>query len=261
MQATESNVGQLSTTTLAQGSQNGEEFVFFCGGLNYIRTSLVSSPDSDLPAVDDGASWDEVLKSLEGRKLGIQTPVGSGGAAAVRSSARGGGRRGRHLRQHQHRHAGGHGVARQRQHRRRAGDAAGRAEPRRIRQGQAAALPARGSERLQEQLRQRVDRTRAWLEEDPDAADAYCDSVKEGLAFIQDDANAEEAAALLQEDTGVPADVAEKVIADDIYADFSTEMDPAVIDETLQMYVDLDILQPQPQPKPSSDELVQQMGS
>ena len=259
MEATKANVGQLSTTTLAQGFQNGEEFVFFCGGLKVIQTSLVAAPDSDLPSVEDGASWQEVLQALEGKKIGIQTPVGSGVqllfAAALKEAG---------VKDVTYVNIGtdmqvataslGNGSI----------DVAQVTPP--VLQNLVGSDKAKqllylpdGPDAYKNNYGSGWTAPASWLQEDPEAADAFCDSIEEGLQFIQDDANAEEAAALLQKDTGVPAEVAAQVIADDVYADFGTEMDPAVIDETLNMYIDLGILKPEP--KPSAEDLVQQTGS
>lgn len=259
MKATESNVGQLSTTTLAQGFQSGEEFVFFCGGLDVIQTSLVAAPDSDLPSVDDGAAWQEVLQALEGKKIGIQTPVGSGVqllfAAALEEVG---------VKDVTYVNIGtdmqvataslGNGSI----------DVVQVTPP--VVQNLIGSDKARrllylpdGPNAYKNNYGSGWTAPASWLEEDPEAADAFCDSVEEGLTFIQDEANADEAAQLLQEDTGVPVEVAKQVIADDVYADFGTEMDTATVDETLNMYLDLGILKPEP--KPSAEQLVQQAGS
>ncbi|MGI5159150.1 ABC transporter substrate-binding protein [Microbispora sp. CA-102843] len=76
--ATESDIGQVSTTTLVQGWQAGNKGAFFCGGINVIQTTLMAPADSTLPSTQEGATWQEVLQALKGKKIGIQTPVGSG---------------------------------------------------------------------------------------------------------------------------------------------------------------------------------------
>lgn len=37
----------------------------------------MAAPDADLPSADDGASWQEVLPPMEGKKVGVPTPIGS----------------------------------------------------------------------------------------------------------------------------------------------------------------------------------------
>lgn len=257
--ATEAQVGQLSVTTLAQGWQSGEEVAFFCGGLDFIQTTLLAAPDSDLPSTEDGDSWQDVLKSLEGKKIGIQTPVGSGVqllfAAALKEVG---------VEDVTYVNIGtdmkivsaslGNGSV----------DVAQASPP--VVQNLLASDEAKrlvylpeGPNAYSQNYGSGWTAPDSWLEEDPEAAAAFCDSVEEGLAFIKDPDNLEAAAGLLVEDTGVPAEVAEQVITDGVYNNFSTVMDPDVVQETLDMYVKLGIVQPEP--KPTADELVKQAGS
>ena len=43
-----------------------------------LQTTLIADTNSDLRSIDDGSTWQEVLQGLKGKKIGIQTPVGSG---------------------------------------------------------------------------------------------------------------------------------------------------------------------------------------
>jgi ABC-type nitrate/sulfonate/bicarbonate transport system substrate-binding protein len=51
-----------------------------CGGYQVNPASIVAPVGSDLPSVDDGATWEEVLKSFKGKTIGIPTPLGTGTA-------------------------------------------------------------------------------------------------------------------------------------------------------------------------------------
>ncbi|MGX6510960.1 ABC transporter substrate-binding protein [Rhodococcus sp. SJ-2] len=78
LDATGADIAQLTVATYAQGFQElDDELVFFCGSLSTTGMSLMALPDSGHPSVDSGASLEDVLKSLEGKTVGILTPTGS----------------------------------------------------------------------------------------------------------------------------------------------------------------------------------------
>jgi ABC-type nitrate/sulfonate/bicarbonate transport system substrate-binding protein len=246
MQATKANVGQLSTSTLAQGSQSGADVAFFCGGLNVIQTSLVAEPSSDLPATADGASWEEVLQSLEGKKIGIQTPVGSGVqllfAAALNEAG---------VEDVTYVNIGTDMKVAQASLGNGSIDVAQVTPP--VLQTMVSDEAAKellylpdGPNAYKNNYGSAWTAPRSWLESAPDAAAAFCDAVTEGLEFIRDEKNHQEASALLQQDTGVPAGVADKVLEDGVYDDFSTALEQSQVATTLDMYADLGIVKAKP---------------
>jgi len=253
LEATDSDVGQVSATTLVQGWQAGSEGVFFCGGINYIQTTLMAAPDSDLPSTEEGATWQEVLKALEGKKIGIQTPVGSGvqllfaealaeagvedvtyvnvsaGSTTALAALENGSVDVIQISPTGTQYALDSGAGKPLVY---------------LPEGPSAYKDLYGS---------------AWVapnefvEERPETAAAFCDAVGEALEFIRDDANKEAAAKILADDTGVSPQVAELVL-DQVYDDFSTELDEETLTRTFETYVELGIAEAEP--KPTFDSLV-----
>ena len=78
LEATNSQAGQVGTATFAQGVQAGSNVQAFCGGITVTQSSIVASPDTDLPAISDGADPQDIFQAISGKKVGAQTPVGSG---------------------------------------------------------------------------------------------------------------------------------------------------------------------------------------
>ncbi|HLU98567.1 MAG TPA: ABC transporter substrate-binding protein [Thermobifida alba] len=247
LEATESDVGQVSVTTLVQGWQAGNEGVFFCGGIDVIQTTLMAAPDSDLPSTEDGATWQEVLQALEGKKIGIQTPVGSGVQLLFAEALA---------------EAGVEDVTYVN-----------------VGAGSTTALAALENNSVDviqinptgtqyaldagsgKPLVYLPDGPRAYrdlygsgwvaptefVEERPETAAAFCDAVDEALGFIRDDANAQTTVSALAADTGVSPQVAELVL-EQVYDDFSTELDEETLTRTFDTYVELGIAEADPEP-------------
>lgn len=55
----------------ATASQQGADLRFFCGNVPSNWTSVMAPVESDLPSTADGASWEEVMQALEGKRVGL----------------------------------------------------------------------------------------------------------------------------------------------------------------------------------------------
>lgn len=253
LEATKSDIGQVSVSTLAQGYQAGTKGAYFCGGLDVIQTTLMAAPDSKLPSTDGGASWQEALKALEGKKIGIQTPVGSGVQLLFASALKEAG-----VTDVTYVNIGtapsavvaalGNGSV----------DAA-QISPTGTQfmldagSGKPLVYLPDGPDAYKELYGSGWVAPRKFLEERPEAAKAFCDVMGEALKFIRDPANTEASASILAKDAGVAPEVA-KLVVEQTYDDHSTELDKARLDKTFDTYVDLGILKAEPEP--SFDTLV-----
>ncbi|MFD7407810.1 ABC transporter substrate-binding protein [Streptomyces sp. NPDC059866] len=253
LEATSSDIGQVSVSTLAQGYQAGTEGAYFCGALDVIQTTLMAAKNSKLPSTGEGASWQEVLRALEGKKIGIQTPVGSGVqllfAAALKEAG---------VTDVTYVNIGtapsavvaalGNGSV----------DAA-QISPTGTQfmldadSGKPLVYLPDGPETYKSLYGSGWVAPTEFLKGRPEAAKAFCDVMGEALEFIQDPANTEASASILAEDTGVTPEVAQLVV-EQTYDDHSTELDKARLERTFDTYVDLGILKAQPEP--SYDTLV-----
>ena len=254
MAATKANVGFLSSVTEVQGFQAGQTYPFFCGGIDVLQTTLIADTKSDLPSTDDGASAEEVLQSLKGKKIGIQTPVGSGlqilFAAALKEAGLGDN-------DVTYVNLGGTPTTVQ------AALANGSIDVAQINPpgtqllasqnyGKPLIYMADGSDVYKNTFGSGLVGDPTWLKDNADAAKNFCDAYKEGVDWIKDPANADEAAGILAKDTGVPEDAAKAVVTD-TFGDFA-DIDDATMQTTFDGFVDLGIAKSDP--KPTTDELV-----
>ena len=253
LEATESDIGQVSVTTLVQGWQAGNEGAFFCGGVDFIQTTLMAAVDSDLPSTEEGASWEEVLQSLEGLEIGIQTPVGSGvqllfaealaevGVEDVTYVNLGGGSSAAVAALDN----GSVDVAQFSPTGTQFIQDSGSGKP-------LVYLPD-GPSAYKDLYGSGWVAPTEFLEERPEVAGEFCEIMDEALEFIQDSDNKESSTSALVDDTGVSPEVADLVI-EQVYGDFSTELDEETLNRTFDTYVDLDIVEAQPEP--SYDSLI-----
>jgi NitT/TauT family transport system substrate-binding protein len=234
MLATKSQVGQLSTPTLAQGVENGSPVSFFCGGINVLQTTLIAKKGSALPATADGASWQDVLKSLSGKKVGVQTPIGSGlqllFAAALKEAG---------VTNVTYVNVGGGNNITLAALNNGSVDVA-QVNPNGTQQiaidGSAKPLlyVSQGPEAYKLYGSGWTGQT-SWLKEQPKVAAGFCQAVGEALAFIKNPTNAGTAAKTLAADTGVSAAVAALVVKQ-VYADYSTDLPKDVLTRTFASY-------------------------
>jgi len=234
MVATKSDVGQLSTPTLTQGVENGSPVAFFCGGIKVLQTTLFAKKGSSLPSTSDGASWQDVLKALDGKKVGVQTPVGSGlqlmFAAALKEAG---------VTNVTYVNVGGGNDVTLAALNNGSVDAAqvnptgtqkitldGAAKP--------LLYVSQGPEAYKLYGSAWTGQTK-WIKEKPAIAAGFCQAIGEALTFIKDPANAEAAAKALEEDTAVSPDVA-KLVVKDVYNDYSTDLPKDILAKTFSSY-------------------------
>jgi len=255
MAATKAEVGYLSTTTEVQGSQAGQTYPFFCGGIKVLQTTLIADTKSKLPSMADGASWQDVLRALKGKKIGIQTPVGSGlqilFAAALKEAGLG-------PNDVTYVNLGGTPTTVEAALKNGSVDVAQINPPgtqllQTKKYGKQLIYMPDGPDVYKTYYGSGMVGNPTWLKDHPDTAKAFCDAYAEGLKWVQDSANTEEAATMLSKDTGVEADAA-KLVVTDTFGDFSAELDDATMQKTFDAYVDLGIAKAEPKPK--TDDLV-----
>ncbi|MGI5159148.1 ABC transporter substrate-binding protein [Microbispora sp. CA-102843] len=251
--ATKSDVGIVTVGTLGQGWQAGTKGAFFCGGIKVLQTTLMAPAGSKLPSTAEGASWQEVLKSLEGKKIGIQTPVGSGlqkifaaaleeaGVTNVTYVNLGGGSSAAIA-------ALGNGSVDVAQV-----NPTGTQFILNAKSGKPLLYMPEGPTAYKDYYGSGWVGSAEFLKQKPAVAKAFCDGVNDALAFIRDSANRKTNVDMLVKDTGVAEPVAELVL-DQTYGDFSTELPEDTLTKTFDAYVKLGILNAEP--KPSYDSLV-----
>ena len=241
MNSTKSDVGQFAVATAAQAGEAGEDVKLFCGHVAEVQSSIVANADTDLPSTEDGATWQEVMQALEGEKFGVQVPVGAGfqllTAAAFAEAG---------VEDLTYVNVGGSNTT--------TGPA--------LDNGDVAAAIASppGTQFLTESGKQKVlaylpdgptayadwygsawGAPTSFLEEDPEAAEGFCRAVQKGIDYVKDPANADEMVQLLMEDTGVPQNIAELVVADQ-FEPYSTALPQDILETTLKGYAGTGIL-------------------
>ena len=239
MIATHSQVGILATSTLTQGAEAGEPVAFFCGGISVLQTELIAAKGSSLPSTSDGASSQDVLKALNGKKIGVQTPVGSGlqllFAAALKAAGvtnvtyvnLGGGN---NLVLSALK-SGSVDVAQVNPPGTQELEAAGEVKPLLYMPDGSATYQLYGSGWTGQT---------SWLKSDPSAARGFCNALTEALAFIKNPANLSTSASALATDTGLTQSVA-KLVVQQGYADFSTSLSQSVLTKTFEFYSQIGI--------------------
>lgn len=240
MIATRSQVGDLSTATLAQGVENGSPVAFFCGGINVLQTTLFAKNGSSLPSTSQGASWQAVLKSLDGKKVGVQTPVGSGlqllFAAALKEAGVtnvtyvnvGGGNNVTLAALNR----GSVDVAQVNPTGTQAIEDANSAKPLMY-------MPSQGPEAYKLYGSAWAGQT-AWLKSHPDTAKGFCAAMNEAVAFIKNPANAAVSTKALAADTGLSSSVAARVVKE-TYGDYSVGLPKDVLTNTFRFYKQIGI--------------------
>jgi ABC-type nitrate/sulfonate/bicarbonate transport system substrate-binding protein len=247
LEATGADAGLFAVSTLAQGWQAGSEVAFFCGSQQFIETSLLAAADSDLPSTEDGDSPEDVYEALSGTTIGIQTPLGSGLHLFFQAAI----------------------------------EAEGVSDVTYINTGVqppvvTAALANGDVDVIQtsptttQQLLESGDAKRllympeeneayginygsafgaprAWLDENPELAANFCAAIDEANQFVQDDANADTVEQMIMQDTGVTADVA-ALVREESGPGFQAEIPEDRFQETLDIFVDLGVLQATPEP-------------
>ena len=247
MAATKAQVAHLSVSTVGQGWQAGNDFPFFCGGINVTQTTLVAATDSDLPSTEEGATWQEVLKALAGKKIGIQTPVGSGLQLLFAEALKEAG-----VKDVTYVNLGGTPTTTKAALENGSIDVAqinppGTQVMAAENYGKPLVYLPEGPTVYKDYYGSGLVTTREWLKTNEKTAADFCEAVGEGLDFIVDPANAEASTTMLVKDTGITPAAATRVI-ETAYKDFSIELPEQKLKDTLAGYVKLGILKDMPEP-------------
>ena len=246
MESTKSDIGQFSIATLAQAAQAGQGAKVFCGHIGEVQSSVVANVDSKLPSVQDGATVDEVLKALSGKKFGVQVPVGAGlqliTAAAIKSA---GGSDVTYV------NVGGSNTTTGPALDNGSVDAAIASPPGTQflvaggKQKVLAYLPDGGPEEFSEWYGSAWGAPTKWLDKNPKAAKGFCTAVQKGIDFVKDPKNLDESVAALVKDTKLPQEIATEVVKTQ-YAAYSTTLDQTQMTKTLDGYAKEGIIKPSP---------------
>lgn len=246
LMSTQSQVGQFSVATAAQANQAGQDVKFFCGAIRVVQSSLMAPADSGLPSTANGASWQEVLASLKGKRVGVQTPVGSGFQLLLQGTLEAAGATGV-----TYVNVGGSNAQADAAMKNGSLDAA-IASPPGAQQWEStgdfkelAYLPD-GPTQYKDYYGSGYGAPPQWLKERPRDAAGFCNAVKKGMAFIQNPANAEEATRMLGEDTKLPPNIAATVLKE-TFGPYSTELPKASFDATLAGYREYGVLKATPE--------------
>ena len=243
--ASKSDVGQVTVGTLGQGVQAGDKAKFFCGGINVLQTSLMVPPDSKLPSTADGATWQEVLQSLKGKKVGIQTPVGSGlqliFAAALKEAG---------VTDVTYVNLGGAPTGTIAALKNGAVDVAQANPPTTQYFEQSGAAKSilymsDGPKVYADYYGSGWVAPDAWLEKNPKLATDFCAAMTKALSYIQDPANKATISTMFEKDSGLDPKTVDAMVGV-AYKDFSTSLDKDQLQQTFDAYVELGIFKPSP---------------
>jgi NitT/TauT family transport system substrate-binding protein len=257
--ATKSDVGVTSVSSVAQGQQAGIDDVYFCGLQTVQAAQFLALPNSNLPSTSDGASLSDVFHALAGKKIGVQTPIGSPYELQTASVFEAGGATGATF----------------------------------ITTGTTASVTLAALQNKSVAVVQSVPpitsellamhavklvtalevddpawksfygtglmASKTWVADNPKVADGFCSAVQEGIRFMTNSANANVVEKALSQDLGITHQIAAAVVANDL-GSFKNSQPISVgnMDSTLNAYVKLGILKSEP--KITYDDVVAQPG-
>lgn len=255
VQATKSDVLQMTAGSLMSSWQNKGEMQYFCGLMPSIPNEIMAEPGTDLPSMADGASWEEVLMSLAGKKVGFPQPEGTGWWRVYVAAM------------------GEAGVAEKDVVTVNVGTSTSSIQQM-LESGQidAAVVSSTGTQVLKEAGKAVTlmpfqegppvytelfgagyAAPASELKKRPEAFASFCKGIKEALAFVQEDANADDAAAELTDLQGIPPAAAKAVLAE-VYPLFKVELPEDRIQQTIDFYAKEGVIEPSP--LPTVDDLV-----
>lgn len=245
LEATNSQAGQVSTATFAQGVQAGSNVQAFCGGITVTQSSIVASPDTELPAISDGADPQDIFQAISGRKVGAQTPVGSGFQIMLDDALTEGGASNLTWV-----NIGGSNSVTQASLQNGSIDVA---------QSNPSGTQALVESGAAKELIYLPDHSElygqlygspwiapaTWLEDNQSTARAFCDATSAALDFIRDPRNRDETLQVLMRDSGISdTQIADAVLK--TYDEYSADISVDVIQRTFDRYAELGITKPEP---------------
>jgi NitT/TauT family transport system substrate-binding protein len=246
MEATDSQAVMVSGTTFAQGVQAGSDVQMYCGGLNVTQSSLIAPANSALPSIGEGASAEDVFKALSNKKIGTQTPVGSGFQMMLEAALTEAGATGMSWV-----NVGGNATIAQASLQNASVDATQSGTPgtqQLVESGIAKELVylPDHSDIFGGMYGQGWVGPAAWLEENPETAKAFCEGTAQALEYIADENNHDEVLALLMKDAGID----DEAVAEQVLKMYGLGYSAALsVDEVQHMFdrgVELGILAPEP---------------
>lgn len=249
VKATKSDVLQMTAGSLMSSWQNGGDMRFFCGLQPSIPNKIMAVPSSGLPSMEKGASWEEVLQSLAGKKIGFPQPEGTGWWKVFVAAM------------------GEAGVAEKDVVTINVGTNTSSIQQL-LESGQidAAVVSSTGTQVLEESGKAKTlmpfqegppvytelfgagyAAPIAELEKRPEDFKAFCDAITEALDFARDPANVPAAAAKLSEMQGIPPAAADAVLAE-VYPMFNVELPADRVQRTIDYYAKNGVIEPSPVP-------------
>ncbi|MFV0463080.1 MAG: ABC transporter substrate-binding protein [Nostocoides sp.] len=243
--STKSQVGMMSMPTVIQAVLAGSEAKIFCGGLDVLQTTLIAKPGSTLPSTYDGASWDEVVKSFDGKKIGSQTPIGSGFQILLQKALEEAGATNMTFV-----NIGGANDLALAALNKGTVDVALSSPP-----GTQSLIVDKSVKRLAYPAEHSktyglygsaYTAPTEWLTSKPGTAKGFCDAIDKSLAYINDPKNTDEVAAIYVKDSGVSKDVATLVVKDTFGDDYSTDLPEERLQETFDTLVKLGVVPSNP---------------
>ncbi|GAA4259783.1 ABC transporter substrate-binding protein [Dietzia aurantiaca] len=246
MEATNTQAGMMSSSTLAQGIQAGSDVKLFCGGIDVAQSSILAPPDSDLPSVEDGATPEEVFKAMSGLKVGSQTPVGAGFQKILEAALTNGG-----TTDIDWVNVGGSNSVTQ------ASLQNGSVDVAQTSPSGTQILTETGAAKLLMYLPDTTGLYRdsygsgwvgptKWLEENPQTAKAFCDATAVGLEYILNPENKDEVLPILMKDSGIDDIAIAEAVLETYKQGYSAELDEKVLDSTFDTFRELGIIEAEP---------------
>jgi ABC-type nitrate/sulfonate/bicarbonate transport system substrate-binding protein len=217
--------------------ENGTPVAYFCGSANVLQTTLIAKKGSSLPSTADGASWQQVLQALKGKKVGVQTPIGSGlqllFAAALKQAG---------VTDVTYVNVGGGNNLTL------AALSRGSVDVAQVNPPATQGLTGQVKELLYlpdgppayKLYGSAWTGQASWLKDHPTAAKGFCNAIAEAVAYIKNPANLASSAKALATDTQLPATVATEVVKT-AYGPFSTDLPKNSLMATFKFYQQIGI--------------------
>jgi ABC-type nitrate/sulfonate/bicarbonate transport system substrate-binding protein len=256
MKATNADTLQMTFGSLMASYQAGVGLKYFCGTEPVIPNEIMAPPGSNLPAVSDGATWQQVMQGLATKRVGFPTPDGTGfwklWVAAMKEA----------------------GVSESDVLTVNVGTSTPTISGMLSNDGlDAAMVSSTGTQFLKDAGQAKSLMTFAkgpsvytdlygaayvgpsadFIEKRPAAAKGFCLGIDEALKYVQDPANLQAAAAALAAQQGLSQSVAESAVKE-VFPLFTTELDPKRIQKSIDTFISEGISKPEP--VPTVDDLV-----
>ncbi|MFF0814966.1 ABC transporter substrate-binding protein [Rhodococcus sp. NPDC003318] len=183
--------GPSSPSQALAAIQQGQDAVISCGGNHYTPTAIIAPAGSSLPTAANGASSEDVLKSLKGKTLGMPAAAGTGTSNLMVHTLAGVG-----LNEGDYTLVNiGSGTTAQAALVSKQVDAAMAATPTAetaVGNGDAVELTYLSDDVPNYQMIGAVWQSRkSWVEQNPKATAGFCAAMEKAYAFLQDPANAD----------------------------------------------------------------------